>query len=113
MKKVFALIALAIVMCCCNNNQPQKNEKPEKTSQEVTVEKSYQEQYPEKFTGIYIVEHALGFLVDVPEPKTVESVAIVDGNIAKVKIKHLDTSHEVIMKFDNGEWVLGEIKSSN
>ena len=116
MKKVLALVALALVMCCCNNNNNQnssKNEEPVKTEQKAAPEKSPQELYPEKFQGVYIVEKALSFLVDIPDPKTFKSLAIIDGNVAKLKINYLDNDHNLVMKFDEGDWVLAEIDGAS
>lgn len=113
-------MALALIMCCCNNeSQSQKTEKPNKTEQkserkavqEAPV-KSNRELYPEKYEGVYIVERTLGFLADKPDPKIVKSVAIINENTAKLKINYLDGDHDVVMKFDNGDWVLGEIDGS-
>ena len=106
-------MALALMMCCCNNEkQPQKTEEPVKTTQEVAPAKSNQELYPEKFQGVYVVEKALSFLVDVPEPKTLKSLAIVNGNTAKLKMNYLDGDHDIVMKFDKGDWFLSEIDGS-
>lgn len=118
MKKLFALIALAAVMCCCNNNnnnnqQPTKTDQPNKNKQEEVVQKSNKEMYPEKFEGIYIVERALSYLTDIPEPKTVKSVAVINDNVAKVKFNYLEGDHEVVLKFDNGDWLLGEIDGAS
>ena len=119
MKKLFALIALAAVMCCCNNNnnnnnqQPTKTDQPNKNKQEEVVQKSNKEMYPEKFEGIYIVERALSYLTDIPEPKTVKSVAVIDDNVAKIKFNYLEGDHEVVLKFDNGDWLLGEIDGAS
>ena len=112
MKKLFALIGLSLLMCCCNNNnnqQPTKTDQTEKSPKEEVVQKSNKEMYPEKFEGIYIVEHALSYLTDIPEPKTVKSAAIINDNTAKIKFNYLNGDHDVVLKFDNGDWVLGEI----
>ncbi len=109
MKKVFALLILALVMCCCHNNQPQKTEKPVNTPQETTSVKTNKEQYPDKFTGMHIIECAQNFLNRVPGAKMVKTVAIIDDSIAKVKLNYNESDHELVMKFVDGDWVLVEI----
>lgn len=109
MKKVFTLIVLALVMCCCNNNQPQKTNESEKSKQEIAPVKSNQELYPEKFTGAYITQFVQNMLTDVEGSKTLKSLAIIDGNVAKAKVYYLDSDHNLLLKFDNGEWILCEI----
>ena len=94
MKKTFALLMLALVMCCCGHQTP-KVEAPAKTNKEI---------YPEKFTAAYITQRAQSLIDDVSEPKMVKSLAIVNENIAKIKINYLNNDHDLVLKFVDGEW---------
>ena len=99
MKNTFALLILALVMCCCGTSTP-KAEAPTKTNKEV---------YPEKFTAAYITQRAQNLIVDVSEQKTVKSLAIVNENIAKIKINYFNTDHDLVLKFVDGDWVVDEL----
>ncbi len=97
------MVVLALLMCCCGHQNADKASKSEKKN---NTEQLNKERFPEKFTGAYFIQKAQSVIADVPEPKVVQSVGVVDGNTATVRINYLESDHVMVFKFVDEDWEL-------
>lgn len=103
MRKIIAMLVLALLICSCGNRNADQTSKSKKKD---NTEQSNKDRFPEKFTGAYFIQKAQSVIADVPEPKVVQSVGVVDGNTATVKINYLGADHVMVFKFVDEDWVL-------